>query len=147
MKTYQFSNIIPLNQAEVISIMYDLEGYNNWNRSLQYRSGILAPGAHLNLSACLDGQKMIKWSCKVDNLNENGFVLSKSMLFKGYMHMKHHFITEPIGENKCKVIHRWSGTGIATWFFWDKITKVLDKFKPYNESLIEHVTNINKGKV
>ena len=124
-----------------MNILLDIENYNNWNSCLQYENGKMKVGEKLILKASLDGEKFIKWTCKVDRINENSFVLSKSLLLKPYMHMKHHFIVEPINENECKVTHKWYGTGLSTVFFWEKITKVLDKFKPYNTSLKKYIDN------
>lgn len=142
MKEYCFSNKINADKKTILKIMLDIQKYNNWNSCLRYQNGEMKVSKKLILKASLDGNKFIKWTCKVDEINKDGFVLSKSFIFKKYMHMKHHFIVESINESQCKVTHKWIGTGLSPRLFWTKIIKVLDKFKPYNDSLKIHIENI-----
>lgn len=135
MKTYSFSHTIHAPAKSVIEIMYDIKNYNSWNSCIRYQNGKMAEGEKLILEASLDGQKFIEWPCKVEQLSNDGFILSKSIITKQYMHMVHSFKVKSVNKDTCEVIHTWEGTGISTLFFWDKITPVLDKFKPYNESL------------
>ncbi|UTW67990.1 hypothetical protein KFE94_07695 [bacterium SCSIO 12643] len=143
MKTYSFSHTIQAPAQSVIEIIYDIKNYNSWNRCLQYQNGKMQEGEKLILQATLDGKKFIKWPCKVEQLHNDGFVLSKSIIAKPYMHMIHSFKVKPLNEKSCEVIHTWNGTGFSPRFFWDKIIPVLDKFKPYNESLKTYAENKN----
>jgi len=144
MKTFEFSNKINANKTDVFKIMLDIHNYNTWNKSLHYKSGKMQINNSLLLEASLDGEKFIKWSCKVEEINENNFVLSKSFISKYYMHMKHYFIVTEIDDNSCEVKHKWIGTGISPLLFWSKIVPVMLKFKAYNDSLSKYIENENQ---
>lgn len=146
MKTYSFSHKINANSKSVIQTMYDIENYNTWNNCIRYRTGKMKVGEELILEASLDGQKFIKWPCKVEQLNADSFILSKSILAKPYMYIQHKFKVTPINEASCEVVHTWNASGISPYFFWKKITPVLDKFKAYNESLKAYTENKKNSK-
>ena len=128
---------IDASVQNVWDILINFEGHSSWNPFIKHISGVASKGKRLKVIVHPEGVKAMTFTptiLKADEPTELRWL--GKLLFSALFEGEHSFILEPLENNKTRLIHSESFTGLLVPIFWRMLdTKTRAGFEAMNQAL------------
>lgn len=140
-RRFELASELPASRDRAWEVFAATQHWHEWSAFVPRVEGDLFAGETLRLTLRgLGGVDLIVYPAIISIEPPSQVVLEMSLGARGLVHMVHAFEFEPIADDRSRLVQRWDATGRLVWPLWPVLTRMMGRFRAFNDDLARRLS-------